>query len=348
MVLENHWKAILFLKHLLQKGSGRGRAKARFSHVLAPKNHPGLKNVMYAATKNSAAPLFGKHAFIIVHGMNKLGPQDVRLIKLARSIAAAGYSVFVPNIKSIRRHVLDMQKVADVLYDCCKFLMTQGVESFSLLGISFSGAATFPVAGAADLKDHIKSIFLVGTYFDSKRVLTRSIQDKTSNAYGFLITIKNIFIEQGVGSNIFMRVIDQAIQDAWRAKNFARTKVMLLRLPEHEQVLIKKLISRDYDAQNLLRQYCKGLEQVAFDSEYRSSIPKIKCPLFILHGLQDDIIPESESVELDCFLKSRDKKSCLVVTSLLTHVHLNLKVGFKLIYDIVQMFRLLAKYFGKN
>lgn len=337
---KNYWTSLGFLKRLL---TSNGK-NPKYSYVLKPTDHEELNHKIYASTNGSSPFDKTKHAFIIIHGINTLGPRDPRTIKLANSLSAIGYAAFVPDIYPLRKHLMDVKESSDILYNCCDFLVKKGTTSISFIGACFSGSTTLLTASLPNLKERIKGIFLVGTYFNSKRALTRTIKDKESSTFGFLVTLKNIFTNQGNNNKDFLRVLNQAINDSNLDRNFLKTKKLIATLKPDEQELINKLINRSYDPEELLTTLKDGLEKTSIKCDYRIMLSKINSPFFILHGKNDKVISEKESIELNKFLKSEKKKSKLLITPLLIHTTFNIKANILTPFRILKLAHLLSLY----
>jgi pimeloyl-ACP methyl ester carboxylesterase len=62
---------------------------------------------------------------------------------------------------------------------------------------------------------------------------------------------------------------------------------------------------------------------------------KINCPITIIHGKEDVVIPSSESILLNSLLKNYNQKVHLKLSNLLDHG--DIKVGFNIFSEIVKL-----------
>lgn len=257
------------------------------------------------------APLAG---IVMVHGAVELGKDDPRLIPFATSLARSRFAVLVPDLPKMRELRIsadEAQIVADAVrhLDASKDLLPSG--RIGLVAFSVASGLAVLAALEPDIRERVQFILTVGGYYDLPQALIYSTtgyfqQDgewryQKQNEYGkWLFILSNI---QRLESERDQRLLGAIVE--------------------------RKLFSADADVSDLLPQLgAQGLDVYHYLSnvdpkrslELMARIPaairddlealnlasrdlsQLKARLLLVHGVDDNIIPYTESLALAAVL----------------------------------------------
>jgi pimeloyl-ACP methyl ester carboxylesterase len=125
------------------------------------------------------------------------------------------------------------------------------------------------------------------------------------------------------------------------ARTFAEAARMADALPEPSRTLMRQVNSRDVDRLGaLLEPIIRADGQEPALSPEKSPAPA--CPVFIIHGTDDTVIPASESVQLDRYLRDKTRVRTLL-SSLITHAEMDQEHGVGEIWKLVNFFAALIR-----
>lgn len=331
------WQATQLMKDLVKP-----HQRDAYRACLNPKAFPQLASdtVYYCAKKID--PLDYQHAIVMIHGMNKYGAKDPRLIHFASCFANRNYPVFVPELPSAMRHAFSMQTEELLLTRLCQSLISQGVESLYLVGISFPGPLAFRIANHKDLKQHINKIFLLAPYFEMQDVAHHFFFNKTSDQYGYFVLIKNILLRQNPVDEPLLKVVNQAIEDSHLGQGFENTNRLYKLLPKDKQRWFEGILFRDYDGDYFAQHFAKEMQSIIDNYHYQKMLPAIECPVFILHGKDDNVISMQQSERLRDCLHAYNKSCELLISELLSHA--DIKLSLRTVVEALYFTNFMSKF----
>lgn len=234
-------------------------------------------------------------AVVLIPGAARLGKDDPRVVRLARSIARAGRVVFVPRMALAERRFVesDLEALVAAVDGLHRSPFVEG--TVSMLGISYGGS--FGLVAAADprIRDRLALVGAFGAYFDLVGVLQAvttgvSIVDRRRVPWD--------------GSPEARAVLEEAAPDlaprAWRpglARALAERdpselspdgralyEVLVNRDPERTRELVAKLSP---EARSLLRTFSPA-----------SVASEIRAPVIAMHSMDDPAVPFAEAIRL--------------------------------------------------
>jgi pimeloyl-ACP methyl ester carboxylesterase len=102
---------------------------------------------------------------VILHGAAPKGKDDPRLVRLARSLARAGRTVFVPQLALANEEFdeADIDRIADSVIGLAE---RRGGEKVSVLGISYGGSFALIAAAREEVAGKIDQLSVFGAYYD--------------------------------------------------------------------------------------------------------------------------------------------------------------------------------------
>jgi hypothetical protein len=263
-------------------------------------------------------------AILLTHGMSVLGIDDPRIIDLAENLCLAGYLVFLPELIEVKalqitpetaEHILDLSLVVSKIRDMYR------QDSLGIFCISFTGGMGLNSLSRREVEGAIQSILSLGAYSDFSVLIKHSSENFEYDNYPFFILMYN-FIESFVSKSDDLKRIfwESALDNALyrQGENSIALKIKKnLSLKDRE---IYDLICTNPSYRNsIVDQICLDLSNLIRVSSPIHNIENIFAPISLIHGKNDRVIPESESINIGNVLKKKGKPYNLEVTGLLSH-----------------------------
>jgi pimeloyl-ACP methyl ester carboxylesterase len=262
-----------------------------------------------------------------------LGFDEPRLMRFARQLARDGFLVATPDLADLKNYDLAPSAVDDIEASALHLLDAPdlGVSALpqrpTVMGISFSGGLGICAAGRPQLRNRLGGVFAFGGYGDLGRVLT-FLASGTLPEGGKLMP--HLYGQAVVARRLADHLVPQeevpALREALRhflqedPKAFAAA---VERLPPQSKRVATPCLNWDSVAMSkLLAPLAAQVEVDPRLSPERNTRPG--CPLFFLHGAEDNVIPPSESVSLGRWAEPGGP-TWTVVTGLIRHVELENK-----------------------
>jgi dienelactone hydrolase len=206
-------------------------------------------------------------------------------------------------------------------------------QRVGLMGISFSGGLSVVAAGRRSLRDRAAYVFSFGGHDDLPRVLrylctgVDGTERRAPHDYGVAVILLGVAeravpaaqvepLRQAVRRFLWASHLDR-VDKPQADREFAALRAVAATMPEPSATLL-----RDVNDRNVSDLGPRLLPYVGFYGGAPSLSPdqsaKPSAPVFLLHGLEDNVIPEIESEEL-----ARDLGSAaptrLLLSGLISH-----------------------------
>jgi len=285
--------------------------------------------------------------------VHALGIDEPRLVAFARNLAALGLAVVTPELPDLARYRITPRST-DMIEDAAAGLAQKQEWApdgrVGLMGISFAGGLSIVAAGRPLLRDHTAFAMAFGGHGDLPRVLrflcTGIQPDGTRRAphdYGVVIILLSTLDRivppdqaEGLRTGLltFLEASHLDMFDRKRAQGtFDRARQMEKELPEPSATLLRHVNDRNVAALGvvLLPHIDEFGDDPALSAE-RSEAPR--APVHLLHGLDDNVIPATESTLLAEHLRSRTSVRC-VISPLITHAEVNRQARFRDVWNLV-------------
>jgi len=283
-----------------------------------------------------------KGLIISLTGFSMTGYQDKRIAVVNNAFAKMGYRVITPKnntIDALLIHPSGIDEMKEVIHQITndqflnpnKFCPAVFAPSFTA-GIAALAIAEMP-------ENSVSSLCLIGSFCDFENTIEFALtNEKNEDDYGMHILMKN-FLKYEVGNNPGLETLIQtALED-----NGLKRQVPLL-----PNMLVKKDLTT-VDLYNKLRyntefrrdMIMKAWTKIPDFTSYKNRLDlskhahKITCPITLIHGKDDVVIPSSESVLLNSLIKNQNPKVHLVLSNLLDHG--DMKVGFNIFSEITKL-----------
>ena len=245
---------------------------------------------------------------VLVHGVHRLGIDEPRLVRFARTIAATGVTVLTPELDELCDYRIDPRSV-DTIGNAARDLRIRlGVKSgVGVMGLSFAGGLSLIAAADARYAGDIAFVVAVGAHDDLSRVLrffaTNAIENPDgtqtlmhAHDYGPLVLVYS-HVEA------FFPAADVAVaRDAlrawlWEYQETARAQAKGLSAASREK--IEKLFAHDVSgiSGEMLALIARE-ESVTRQVSPRTFLRDVHVPIYLLHGAGDSVIPPTETLWL--------------------------------------------------
>jgi hypothetical protein len=301
-----------------------------------------------------------RRTVMLMPGVHRDGINESRLVGLAEDLAATGYGILTVAAPDLQ-HFKITPAVTDVIEDAVKWTSEQPQYrtdgKIGVLGISFSGGLSIVAAGRDSIKDRVAFVMSFGGHGDLARamhylttgeVLGDLEQAKRSSAvagadhvgvhpphdYGLAVVLLNLAdrvvppeqvgpLSKGIDG--FLLASSLAVTDPPKAiPVFEEMKKYQETLPEPSRTYMQYVNDRAVDKLGPI------LSPVADALKDHPAMPSLSperatppiAPIFLLHGVDDNVIPSVETVLLAEQLKGKARVQGLL-SGLITHAEVN-------------------------
>lgn len=270
-----------------------------------------------------------KRAALLTSGLHASGIDEPRLVRLARDLAASHIAVVTPDIPELSRFEI-APAITDAIEDAGIWIASDAAlapdREVALMGISFSGGLSIVAAGRPSLVDRTAYVFSLGGHDDLTRVMrylctghelrpTPSVQLGAPTAddtfvlpphdYGVAVILLSLAdrmvpaaqverLRAGVRQYLWASALDGGVDKARAPAEFEAVRKLARTLPEPSATLLRYVLARDVVHLGARLLPLIGSTRSA-DALSVSKSPKPSAPVFLLHGLEDNVVPAVES-----------------------------------------------------
>jgi pimeloyl-ACP methyl ester carboxylesterase len=294
--------------------------------ILESKAHRRIGDENWDALVYSPAGSPAKSAVILVAGLSEQGCYHPRLIGLSRLLADNGFLVVTPDIREFRDFRITAEPVRQILFwykEIPKLNRGAEVRKTGLAGISFSATLALIAASRAEIRDSVGFVAGIGAYSDlsgcTRGWFAADRDAAPKNYYPTRFYAKWIVMRAALDmvesekDRLFLR---QLLDDLLLQKQIPPADPGLT--PEAQRwyaLAVMKENETDADlAGRIERHLVAGIFSQVDPSQ---ALPGLRCPVFLIHGAYDDLIPARESEELHREIQN----SYLLLSPFLTHTH---------------------------
>jgi pimeloyl-ACP methyl ester carboxylesterase len=265
-------------------------------------------------------------AVILIAGLSELGCRHPRLMAFSRHMADQGLMVITPDIQEYRDLQLTAAPITQILFWRQRISGLEGgaqVREIGIAGISFSGTIALMAAAHPEIKRNTAFVVAVGPYFDLTRCVgdwfAGSPHDPVEITYGGKFYAKWVVMRSALD-------MVKSNQDRLVIRNVLDTLLFQNKILPADSNLTAEG-KRWYELATMPGnrsdpELAAKIESHLMPAVYPSLNPEealkeIACPVFLMHGADDDLIPSRESLDLH----RRLPRSYLLVTPLIGHTH---------------------------
>jgi hypothetical protein len=294
-----------------------------------------------------------RRAALLTSGLHVSGIDEPRLVRLARQLAASGVAVVTPDIPELSRFDIT-PAITDAIEDGAVWMSSDPTlaadRRVALMGISFSGGLSIVAAGRPALAGRTAYVFSLGGHDDLARVMrylctgqeprpVPKVQFASTSGppdpfvlpphdYGVAVILLEVAdrlvpaaqvepLREGVRQYLWASALDGGVDKARAPAEFERVRQMMHALPEPAATLLRYV--NDRDVVHLGTRLLPLIGSVAADPALSvSRSPKPSAPVFLLHGMGDNVVPPVESEYLAEDLRGRAPVR-LLLSGLISH-----------------------------
>jgi dienelactone hydrolase len=287
-------------------------------------------------------------ALLLTPGVNALGIDEPRLVAFARNLAASGFVVLSPELPDLSRYLVTPRST-DMLEDAAVWFAGRtsltGGRRIGIAGISFAGGLSVVAAGRPSLRGRMGFVFSFGGHANFQRVvrylcsgveppapdLAGAPRVPPPHDYGVAIVALDL-AEQIVpadqvdalktGILTFLHASHLTLFDRKKAnEEFARARGMEAAVGEPARTFLHLVNQRDVKALGaMLMPHLAALGDDPALSPDQSPAPD--APVFLLHGMEDNVVPAVETLRLAKHLAPHTTVRVLL-TPLISHAEVD-------------------------
>lgn len=264
--------------------------------VTIPSSAGAVSARLYTPVSRPGAP-----GVVVVPGIHYLGMNEPRLTAFARSMAACGLLVLTPELPDSRDYRIrptDVQAIGDAV----QWLKRKSGRPVGLMGLSFSGGLALMAAARPEFADDVSFVFSVGGHDDLSRVANfyvtgaiplpgGDVERKTPNNYGpWILEYENL-------QDFTLPVDTAAIRPVFRARLYNDPKLekhLFKKLTHAQRVEYARVLDIPHQRWAIAVSNKKHAAEMAAVSPH-GLLATLRTRVFLLHGLDDTLIPSAES-----------------------------------------------------
>jgi hypothetical protein len=299
---------------------------------------------------------------LLTPGVNALGIDEPRLVSFARNLAATGLLVVTPELPDLSRYMVTARST-DMIEDAAVWLSNRhdltGGGRIGIMGISFAGGLSMVAAGRPSLRGRLAFVFSFGGHSNFQRVLRylctgyepppppgsgAPLETPAPHDYGVAILALDVSEHivpadqvEGLRAGIqtFLHASHLALFDQKEAAvEFEKARAMEPGLPEPARTFLHLVNTRESATLGArLLPYVSTLGDVPALSPDQSPAPD--APVFLLHGLEDNVVPAVESLLLQRHLEPFTTVHVLL-TPLISHAEVDRPATTKEVVDLIR------------
>ena len=329
LVVRPYAHGLSFVIRAADMGGAAGRL-ARLDTVAIATRDIAIPTTRGAMRARVYEPNRSRRVALLTSGLHPSGIDEPRLVRLARQIAASGVAVVTPDIPELSRFEIT-PAITDAIEESGRWLaVDSGLAAdhrVALMGISFSGGLSIVAAARPSLAGRVAYVFALGGHDDLPRVLrylctgreprpspkVRLASDAGENDtfvlpphdYGVAVILLSIAdrlvpaaqverLRAGVRQYLWASALDGGVDKARAPAEFEAVRAYDRMLPEPSATLLRYVVERD--VVHLGARLLPALGSHGASPWLSvSKSPKPTAPVFLLHGLADNVVPPIES-----------------------------------------------------
>jgi dienelactone hydrolase len=297
----------------------------------------------------------GGRPILLVPGVHASGIDEPRLVDFARTLAAFGHPTVTAELPDLMRYRITPRST-DMIVDAALWLSRQpGLPDdgrIGLVGISFAGGLSIVAAGRPRLRNRLEWVLSFGGHGDlprTLRYLSTGIEPDGSRRpphdYGVAIILLDTAarivpqaqvapLQQAILSFLEASRLD-LLDKAAASREFARARELATSLDEPSRTLMAYVNNRDVGHLGpILAPHLTTMGGDPALSPDRSPPPD--ATVYLLHGLDDNVVPASESAGLAASLRAQGVTVKFLATPLVTHAAVDRAAALSSIWPLVR------------
>lgn len=286
---------------------------------------------------------------LMVHGMNSLGAQDPRIIRLCQILTSVGFICVAPTIKSITHHLIlpsQIQTVRRVIQYMLNDKTTCPSGELAIFTASFSGAISIIAASDPSVRDKITALLTIGIHYDGAVTITDIVSKSCEDYFAHLVGLKNLFHFAGQVDSVIDGALEAALKDDFTYIDDGHVAAYLQTLSAHEQQRVKTLLaqtsSRTYEVPVPVWEKFSP-DKIREDFSFFNLLDDLPFRIYALQSREDKIMYAHRARELKQHMQRNKMHHRVLITPLLDHA--DTVTGVKYILDFVKIAFFMRAYF---
>ncbi len=292
---------------------------------------------------------------MLVPGVHAAGIDEPRLVGFARDLASMGHPVLTVELPDLMHYQIT-PRTTDMIQDAAAWMMRRPEYAgddgrIGMMGISFGGGLSVVAAGRPGIKGGVAFAMSFGGHGDlprTLRYLCTGIQPdgvaRPQHDYGLAIVLL------GAADRVVPREQVKPLRDAIlsfleasrldmvdkekSAVEFEHAKALEATLAEPSRTYMGYVNARDVKRLGpILLPHVAALGGDPSLSPSQASPPQ--CPVYLLHGSDDNVVPAIESALLAENLRARGVMVHYLATPLITHAEVDRSSTAKAIWRLI-------------
>lgn len=241
---------------------------------------------------------------VMVHGVHRLGIEEPRLQRFARSVAAAGIAVLTPEVEELSDYHVAPRSIDTVGAATRALRARLGKERVGIMGMSFGGGVALLAAAEPRFAEEIAFVVAIGAHDSLPRVSRFFATDRAATVTGDEVAMRAH--EYGATVLVYTNVEDffpaedvPAARDAlrlWLWERREEARAAAAPLSPASKAKVERLFAADLDAlrPELLAQIDRRAAAMAEVSPH-GRLGALRARVYLLHGEGDSVIPATET-----------------------------------------------------
>jgi dienelactone hydrolase len=290
---------------------------------------------------------------LLVPGVHAEGIDEPRLVQFARDIASMRRIVVTAEPPDLKAYTVT-PRTTDMIEDAASWLSTSSGFApdgrVGMMGISFAGGLSIVAASRASLADRVAYVLSFGGHGDLPRTLaflcTGRLHDGSHRAphdYGIAIVLLGVADRMVPAAQVqplrsaILAFLHASHVDMWDKeqgqREFTRARAMAEALAEPARTLMQYV--NDRNVARLGPLLLPHVQDLGRDDALSPDRSAPRCPVYLLHGTEDNVIPAEESVLLAEALRGRGVRVTQLATPLITHAEVDRSAAVRAMWDLV-------------
>jgi len=265
-------------------------------------------------------------AVILAPGLSEQGCYHPRLIALSWALADKGLFVITPDIKEFREFRIAVEPIDQLVFWHRQVAGLEGgenVHKIGLAGISFSGTLALIAAARPEIRDNTAFVLGIGPYYDllqcTKEWFAAGNANEGDGNYPTRFYAKWLIMRAALEmlpSSNDRKFLDQVLNDLLLSQKVPSASADLT--PEALRWYSLAIVHPGQTDEELSAKIQEHLKKTIYHKlNPQDVLSNLRCPLFLIHGAYDDLIPSRESMEF----QQRYTRTHLLISPFLTHTH---------------------------
>jgi pimeloyl-ACP methyl ester carboxylesterase len=283
-----------------------------------------------------------KGLIISFTGFALAGYKDKRMAAVNNAFGKLGYRVITPQIKEIDLLLINPDSIDEIKEVIIGILNDPILNPNKFVPAVFAPSFTAGIAALAIAempKNTVSSLCLMGSFCNFESTIEFAIANEANvDDYGMHIIMKN-FLKYALGNNLALaEILQVALTDNGLKRQIPELPMIIAQTDTDTTILYKRLVT---DGKYRKELTMDALNKIPDSATWKNKLDlskhasKISCPVTIIHGKDDNVIPAAESILLNSLILKKNKNVHLELSGLLDHG--NVQFSFSVFKEVANM-----------